>query len=73
MLNVEYSISNIQQTTHKLETDKTVGIGKAKYDSKRIEIEKKSDKQKPIVHYDYLYLENKKWLREIFNYLFVLK
>ncbi|MCK5729857.1 MAG: glutamate 5-kinase [Draconibacterium sp.] len=42
------------------ETGQTVGVGKAKYDSNRIEIERKSEKQKPIVHYDYLYLENKK-------------
>ena len=42
------------------ESGQTVGVGKAKYDSKRVEIEKKLDKQKPIVHYDYLYLENKK-------------
>ncbi len=42
------------------ESGQTVGVGKAKYDSNRIEIEKKLDKQKPIVHYDYLYLENKK-------------
>jgi glutamate 5-kinase len=34
-----------------------VGIGKARYDSKQVETEKKSEKQKPIVHYDYLYLE----------------
>ncbi len=34
-----------------------VGVGKAGYNSTRLEIEKKSDKQKPIVHYDYLYLE----------------
>ena len=34
-----------------------VGIGKASYDSNQLEKEKKSEKQKPIVHYDYLYLE----------------
>lgn len=39
------------------ETGRIVGIGKAGYDSKQLEIEKKSDRQKPIVHYDYLYLE----------------
>lgn len=37
-----------------------IGVGKAGYSSKRIEQENKSEKQKPIVHYDYLYLENKK-------------
>ncbi len=36
-----------------------VGLGKASYSSDKIEHEKKSDKQKPVVHYDYLYLENK--------------
>ncbi len=37
----------------------TIGIGKASYGSDKIEKEKQSDKQKPVVHYDYLYLENK--------------
>ena len=35
----------------------TIGIGKAGYDSERVEKEKNSGKHKPIVHYDYLYLE----------------
>ncbi len=38
----------------------TIGIGKAGYDSTKVKIETQSNKQKPIVHYDYLYLENKK-------------
>lgn len=42
------------------ENGKIIGVGKASYGSDKIEIEKKSDKQKPIVHYDYLYLEGKK-------------
>ncbi|MDB4582449.1 glutamate 5-kinase [Draconibacterium sp.] len=37
-----------------------VGVGKAAYDSEQVDTEKASEKQKPIVHYDYLYLENKK-------------
>lgn len=37
-----------------------VGVGKARYDSEQVDTEKASEKQKPIVHYDYLYLENKK-------------
>lgn len=37
-----------------------VGIGKAGYNSDLIETEKLSEKQRPVVHYDYLYLENKK-------------
>lgn len=37
----------------------TIGVGKAKYDSDKVEAEMKSDKQKPLVHYDFLYLENK--------------
>lgn len=41
------------------ESGDTVGIGKAAYGSDKIETEKKSEKQKPIVHYDYLYIENK--------------
>lgn len=36
-----------------------VGVGKASYNSDKIEKEKQSDKQKPVIHYDYLYLENK--------------
>ena len=42
------------------ESGKSVGVGKASYGSEKIEIEKQSEKQKPIVHYDYLYLENRK-------------
>lgn len=42
------------------QTGGIVGIGKASYDSKQVEKEKKTEKQKPLVHYDYLYLENKK-------------
>ena len=41
------------------ETGKTIGVGKAGYGSDRIELEKQSVKQKPVVHYDYLYLENR--------------
>jgi glutamate 5-kinase len=37
-----------------------VGIGKAQFSSDKFELEKKSDKQRPLIHYDYLYLENKK-------------
>ncbi|NQU54903.1 MAG: glutamate 5-kinase [Bacteroidetes bacterium] len=39
------------------ESGLAVGVGKAGYNSERVDIEKLSDKQKPIVHYDYLYLE----------------
>ena len=42
------------------ELGQIVGVGKAGYGSEKIEIEKQSEKQKPIVHYDYLYLENRK-------------
>jgi len=41
------------------ESGKLIGVGKASYGSAKIETEKGSEKQKPIVHYDYLYLENK--------------
>ncbi|MCY1720500.1 glutamate 5-kinase [Prolixibacteraceae bacterium Z1-6] len=41
------------------ESGEIVGIGKASYNSDKIEHEKQSDKQKPVVHYDYLYLENR--------------
>lgn len=34
-----------------------VGVGKAQYGSEKLEVEKQSERQKPIVHYDYLYLE----------------
>lgn len=42
------------------EQGKVIGIGKAGYGSDKIENEKQSDKQKPLVHYDYLHLENRK-------------
>jgi glutamate 5-kinase len=42
------------------ENGKVIGVGKASYGSDKIETEKQSEKQKPIVHYDYLYLEVKK-------------
>lgn len=38
------------------ESGNTIGIGKAGYNSEKIDKEKQSDKQKPVVHYDYLYL-----------------
>ncbi len=41
------------------EQGKVIGLGKASYGSDKIETEKQSDKQKPLVHYDYLYLENR--------------
>ena len=37
-----------------------IGVGKANYSSDKIESEKLSEKQKPTVHYDYLYMENRK-------------
>jgi len=40
------------------ETGETIGLGKAGYGSERIEKERASVKQKPVVHYDYLYLGN---------------
>jgi glutamate 5-kinase len=42
------------------ENGKIIGVGRASYGSDKIETEKQSDRQKPIVHYDYLYLENRK-------------
>ncbi len=42
------------------ENGKVIGVGKASYGSDKIETEKQSGRQKPIVHYDYLYLEGKK-------------
>ncbi len=36
-----------------------VGMGKASYGSDKIDKEKQTDKQKPVIHYDYLYLENR--------------
>ncbi|MFW5831242.1 MAG: glutamate 5-kinase [Prolixibacteraceae bacterium] len=39
------------------ESGNMVGLGKARYSSDKIAMEKKSEKQKPLVHYDYLYLE----------------
>ena len=40
------------------ESGKTIGVGKAGYGSDSFESEKQSGKQKPIVHYDYLYIEH---------------
>ena len=42
------------------EVGNTIGVGRAQYGSDKIDAEKSSEKQKPIVHYDYLYIENKK-------------
>ena len=39
------------------EQAKVIGIGRASYSSDKIEIEKLSEKQKPTIHYDYLYIE----------------
>ncbi len=41
------------------EKGETVGLGKAAYHSDKLDKEKLSEKQRPVVHYDYLYLENK--------------
>jgi len=40
------------------EKGKLIGLGKAAYGSDKIEKEKQTEKQKPLVHYDYMYLEN---------------
>ncbi len=37
-----------------------IGVGKANYGSDKIESEKLIEKQRPTVHYDYLYMENRK-------------
>lgn len=37
-----------------------IGIGKAQFGSDKLEKEQASGKQKPLIHYDYLYLENGK-------------
>ncbi len=42
------------------ESGKTIGVGKAGFGSENMETEKLSEKQKPLVHYDYLYTENRK-------------
>ena len=41
------------------ESGKVIGVGKAGYGSAKVETGKLSEKQKPLIHYDYLYLENK--------------
>lgn len=41
------------------EQGNVIGVGKANYSSDRIESEKLAEKQRPTVHYDYLYMENK--------------
>ncbi len=40
------------------ESGNVVGIGKAQFSSDKFKTEKKSEKQRPLIHYDYLYLEN---------------
>jgi glutamate 5-kinase len=35
-----------------------VGMGKSQYSSERFKKEKLTNRQKPVVHYDYLYLED---------------
>lgn len=42
------------------EKGQIIGVGKAGYDSEKIDSEKLSERQKPLVHYDYLYLESRK-------------
>ncbi len=42
------------------EDHQTIGIGKAQFGSDKLVKEQSSDHQKPLVHYDYLYLENGK-------------
>ncbi len=42
------------------ESGKTIGVGKAGYNSEHVKTESRSEKQKPLVHYDYLYLETQK-------------
>lgn len=37
-----------------------IGIGKAQFGSDKLEKEKTATRQKPLIHYDYLYLENGK-------------
>ncbi len=39
------------------ESGNTIGLGKAQYGSDKVEAEKQSEKQKALVHYDYLYME----------------
>jgi glutamate 5-kinase len=41
------------------ESGRQIGVGKAGYGSLKIETEKLAEKQRPLVHYDYLYLGNK--------------
>lgn len=41
------------------ESGRQIGVGKAGYGSAKIETEKLAEKQRPLVHYDYLYLDNK--------------
>jgi glutamate 5-kinase len=40
------------------ESGKIVGVGRASYGSEKLDAEKQSEKQKPLIHYDYLYLEH---------------
>lgn len=42
------------------EERRTIGIGRAGYGSDRLEKEKNQGHRKPLIHYDYLYLENGK-------------
>jgi glutamate 5-kinase len=42
------------------ENNHYIGIGKAQFGSEKLDREKLADRQKPLIHYDYLYLENGK-------------
>ncbi len=42
------------------EEHRYIGIGKARFGSEKLEQQQLSERQKPLIHYDYLYLENGK-------------
>ena len=39
------------------QSGRILGLGKARYGSEKVEAEKVSQRQKALIHYDYLYLE----------------
>lgn len=56
-IDIEFKKGDLIKITN--EKGETLGLGKAAYNSDKLEKEKLSEKQRPVVHYDYLYLENK--------------
>lgn len=56
-VNIQFKKDDLIKITD--EQGNLIGVGKANYGSDKIESEKLIEKQRPTVHYDYLYMENR--------------